>query len=65
MKKESKQLMDKSINSLILSIEHFNRPSDIGRVESTLIFIDHAFEGDVYFPEFNPQEWREIKKEHR
>ena len=44
MRKESRQLLGKSISSLILSIEHFNRPSDIGRVESTLIFMDHAFE---------------------
>ncbi len=29
-----------------------------------LTFIDHAFEGDVYFPDFNLQEWGEIKKEH-
>ena len=28
-----------------------------------LTFIDHSFVGDVYFPDFNPQEWREIKKE--
>ncbi len=44
MIKEVKLLKNKSINSLILSIEHFNRPFDIGRVESTLILMDHAFE---------------------
>jgi hypothetical protein len=44
MKKECRLLRDKAINSLILSIEHFNRPSDQGRVESVLIFLDHSFE---------------------
>lgn len=44
MIKEVKLLKNKSINSLILSIEHFNRPFDMGRIESTLILMDHAFE---------------------
>lgn len=44
MLKEVKLLRAKSINSLILSIEHFNSPFDIGRVETTLILMDHAFE---------------------
>ena len=44
MKKEVKLLRQKAITSLILSIEHFNRPSDIGRVEAVLIFLDHSFE---------------------
>jgi len=44
MKKEVKLLKNKSINSLILSIQHFNNPFDLGRVEATLILIDHAFE---------------------
>lgn len=44
MIKEVKLLKNKSINSFILSIEHFNRPFDIGRVEATLILMDHAFE---------------------
>jgi len=44
MKKEAKLLKNKAINSLILSIEHFNRPFDMGRIESTLILMDHAFE---------------------
>lgn len=44
MKKEVKKLREKSINSLILSIEHFNRPWDCGRVEAVLILLDHAFE---------------------
>ena len=44
MKKEAKILVGKAINSLILSIEHFNRPWDQGRPETVLILLDHAFE---------------------
>ncbi len=44
MKRESKLLLSKSCDSLLLSIELFNRPNDRGRVSSTLIFLDHAFE---------------------
>src|SRR4029077_21275188 len=44
MKKESRILLEKAVSSLILSIEHFNRPSDRGRSEAVLIFLDHAFE---------------------
>jgi hypothetical protein len=44
MKKEAKILAGKAIASLIISTEHFNRPSDTGRIESVLILMDHAFE---------------------
>ena len=44
MKKEAKLLRAKAIESLVLSIELFNRPSDAGRAHGVLIFIDHAFE---------------------
>ena len=44
MKKEAKLLLGKAVDSLILSVEHFNRPSDTGRTESTLILLDHSFE---------------------
>jgi hypothetical protein len=44
LKKEARLLLEKGINSLILGIEHFNRPSDRGRIESVLIFLDHSFE---------------------
>ena len=44
MKKETKILLDKSIDSLILAVEHFNRPWDCGRKESVLILMDHSFE---------------------
>ena len=44
MIKEVKLLKTKSINSLILSIEHFNSAFDVGRVETTLMLVDHSFE---------------------
>ena len=44
MKKETRLLKDKSLNSLTLSIEHFNRPWDQGRTEAVLMFMDHSFE---------------------
>jgi hypothetical protein len=44
MKKEAKHLYQKSIDSLTLSIELFNRPNDCGRIHGVLIFLDHAFE---------------------
>ncbi len=44
MKREAKLLVTKACDSLVLSIELFNRPSDRGRVSSTLIQLDHAFE---------------------
>lgn len=44
MKKEAKHLYKKAIDSLTLSIELFNRPTDCGRIHGVLIFIDHSFE---------------------
>jgi len=44
MKKEVKILLDKSIDSLVLSVEHFNRPWDRGREEAVLILLDRSFE---------------------
>ncbi|HID24218.1 MAG TPA: hypothetical protein EYP14_17700, partial [Planctomycetaceae bacterium] len=44
MKREAKLLLAKACDSLVLSIELFNRPHDRGRVSSTLIQLDHAFE---------------------
>lgn len=37
-------MLAQSIDSLILGIEHFNRPSDRGRQASVLIMLDHAGE---------------------
>lgn len=44
MKREAKLLLEKACDALILSIELFNRPHDRGRISSTLILLDHAFE---------------------
>ncbi len=44
MKKEVRQLRQRAVNSLVLSIEHFNRPWDRGRIESVVILLDHSFE---------------------
>ena len=44
MKKKSKIMLEKAINSLVLAIEHFNSPWDKGRKEATLIFLNHSFE---------------------
>ncbi len=44
MKKEAKFLLEKALNSLILSVEHFNHPWNCGRTDTVLILLDHAFE---------------------
>ena len=44
MKRETRLLLDKSVDSLLVCIEHFNRPDDRGRVTTVLIQLDHAFE---------------------
>ncbi|MBS0167879.1 MAG: hypothetical protein JSR29_17470 [Nitrospira sp.] len=44
MKKEVRLLREKAIESLVLSIELFNRPSNKARTHGVLIFLDHAFE---------------------
>jgi hypothetical protein len=44
MKREARLLLEKACDSLVLSIELFNRPHDRGRVSSTLIQLDHGFE---------------------
>ena len=44
MKREARLLLDKSVDSLLVCIEHFNRPDDRGRVTTVLIHLDHAFE---------------------
>jgi Domain of unknown function (DUF3644) len=42
--KETRLLKNKSLNSLTLSIEHFNRPWDVGRTDAVLMLLDHSFE---------------------
>jgi len=44
MKREARLLLEKACDSLILSIEIFNRPYDRGRTSTALILLDHAFE---------------------
>jgi hypothetical protein len=44
MKREAKLLLGKACDSLLLSIELFNRPQDRGRVSGVLIQLDHGFE---------------------
>lgn len=44
MKREARLLKSKAVDSLILAIEHFNRPWDCGRHEAVLILLDRGFE---------------------
>jgi len=44
MRREVRLLLGKALDSALLSIEHFNRPSDRGRVTTVLILLDHSFE---------------------
>ena len=44
MKREAKFLKEKALTSLLLSIDHFNGVSNLGRNEAVLIFLDHSFE---------------------
>ncbi|HXH11880.1 MAG TPA: DUF3644 domain-containing protein [Alphaproteobacteria bacterium] len=44
MQREAKILLKKAVDSLILAIEHFNRPQGISREEEVLILLDRSFE---------------------
>jgi len=44
MKRIAKILLEKATDSLLLSIELFNRPFERGRVHASLILLDHSFE---------------------
>src|ERR1700688_1427968 len=44
MKKELCLLSKQRISSLLLLVDHFNRPSEVGRVDAVLILLDHSFE---------------------
>jgi hypothetical protein len=44
MKKQPGMFFDRSLDSLVLAVDHFNRPWDRGRKESVLILLDRAFE---------------------
>jgi hypothetical protein len=44
MKRETKALLGRAVDSLLLAIDHFNRPFDQGRHEASLVLIDRAIE---------------------
>ncbi len=44
MRREARLLHEKSLGSLVLAVELFNRTTDRGRVEAVLILLDRAFE---------------------
>ena len=44
MRRETRLLLAKACDALVLSVELFNRPHDRGRATSTLIHLDHGFE---------------------
>jgi Domain of unknown function (DUF3644) len=44
MKREARLLKVRAVGSLLLAIELFNRPSEIGRQEAVLLHADHAME---------------------
>lgn len=44
MRRETKLLLDKACDSLLLGIELYNRPNDRGRASAVLILTNHAFE---------------------
>ena len=44
MNKQAAMLLEKAVDSLLIAVEHFNRPWDRGRKETVLILMDRAFE---------------------
>ncbi len=44
MKREAATLLSKATDSVLLAVEHFNRPWDRGRSEAVLILLDRGFE---------------------
>ena len=44
MKRKTRKFLDCAKESLILGVEIFNRPSEVGRVEGVLLTMNHAFE---------------------
>ena len=44
MRRVAKILLEKSIDSIVLAVEHFNRPWDRGRSEAVMIFLDRGLE---------------------
>lgn len=44
MNKQAAMLLEKAVDSLLIAVEHFNRPWDRGRKEAVLILLDRGFE---------------------
>lgn len=44
LRRESRRFKRRAINSLLLAVELFNRPHDIGRAEAVLMLLQHSFE---------------------
>lgn len=44
MNKQAAMLLEKAVDSLLIAVEHFNRPWDRGRKEAVLILMDRGFE---------------------
>lgn len=44
MNKHAAMLLEKAVDSLLIAVEHFNRPWDRGRKEAVLIMMDRGFE---------------------
>src|SRR5664280_379787 len=44
MRREARLLKAKAVSSLTLSVDHFNRPWNIGRIDAVLLLLDHSFE---------------------
>ncbi len=44
LRRDTRKFKVRAVNSLLLAIEIFNRPHDMGRTESVLILLQHAFE---------------------
>lgn len=44
MNKHAAMLLERAVDSLLIAVEHFNRPWDRGRKETVLILMDRSFE---------------------
>jgi len=44
LRRDTTRFKRRALNSLLLAIEMFNRPHDVGRTESVLMLLQHAFE---------------------
>jgi len=44
MRRKSGMLLERAKNSLILAVDFFNRPYDVGRKEASIIMLHHSFE---------------------